>query len=109
MYTKKERDQYNHDREIVCKDLMITINQYNWFRRKGAELHRIYEDNCNGFYETEDEYYSKTLPVELSIEKKAEGLSLEVYHQTDPRGASLYLGREAMSPSNYNSKGHAIV
>lgn len=108
MYTKKEREQYNHDREIVCKDLGITANQYNWFRRKGAELHRIYEDNCNGFYETEDEYYSKTLPVELSVEDKAKKLSLFVYFQTDPRGASLYLSKEVMDQSNYN-RGHAIV
>lgn len=108
MYTKKEREQYNHNREIVYKDLGITVNQYNWFRRKGAELNRIYVNNCNGVYETEDEYFLTISPIELSVEDKAKKLSLFVYFQTDPRGASLYLSNEMMDQSNYN-RGHAIV
>lgn len=108
MYTKKEREQYNLRRKIVCKDLGITVNQYNWFRRKGEELNRIYTDNCNGVYETEDEYFLTISPIELSVEDKAKKLLLFVYFQRDPRGASLYLGKEVMDSMNYN-RGRAIV
>jgi len=46
MFPKQERQRYNEDRERACKRLGITKNQYNWFRRKGKRLHKIYEDYC---------------------------------------------------------------
>ena len=42
-YTKKEREYYNQQRDKICESLGITKNQYNWLRRKGEELRKIYE------------------------------------------------------------------
>ena len=50
-YTKKERERYNDDRARACKRLGITKNQYNWLRRKGEALRKVYEANCNGDYD----------------------------------------------------------
>ena len=47
-YTKKERDEYNTNRFIICETLGITKNNYNWLRRKGESIHKIYEDNFLG-------------------------------------------------------------
>lgn len=109
MYTKKEREQYNHSREIVCKDLGITVNQYNWFRRKGAELNRIYTDNCNGFYENEDEYEKISAEVETKVSKRVNDLELFVYFQTDPRGATIYLSKKPIESNDYNRSGSHCI
>jgi hypothetical protein len=55
MFTKLERERYNEDRERACKRLGITKNQYNWLRRKGEELRKVYENDCNGLYKNEEE------------------------------------------------------
>jgi len=101
-YSKKARDQYNIDRERTCTALGITKNQYNWFRRKGAELHKIYENNCNGIYETEKEYDNAKFGLETALDLKSEMLSLHMYLQTDPRGATVYLDTEAIPENAYN-------
>ena len=36
------------------------------------------------------------------------GQELSFYHQTDPRGASLYVSNETLTDSNYSSRGIAI-
>lgn len=108
MYTKKGRELYNHDRQIVCKDLNITTYQYNWFRRKGEELRRIYTSNCNADY-TEQEYEQMTIKVETKVLKKVNELSLFVYFQTDPRGATIYLSKEPIEYNNYNRSGSHCI
>lgn len=98
-YTKKEREHYNAYRNRVCQDLGITQNQYNWFRRKGEMLRKIYENNCNGLYKTEQAYFDACLVVENKIDKNIGDLSY--YLQTDPRGASLYLDTKPIPENNY--------
>lgn len=106
-YTKTEREHYNKDREITCKHLGITENQYNWLRRKGAELHKIYEDNCNGVIQTDEEYYSLTEPIEKQIKEYIKPLGLHVFFQIDPRGATIYCDKEPIPENNYN-RAHCI-
>jgi hypothetical protein len=101
-YSKKERERYNQNREITCKRLNITKNEYNWFRRKGLYLQDVYVHNCNGSYATEMEYESNAHGKEAEIEKKAKELKLFVYLQTDPRGATVYLDTKAIPDNNYN-------
>ena len=102
MFTKLERQRYNEDREKACKRLGITKNQYNWLRRKGEELHGIYEDNCNGEYATEEMYredckfFEDMILAKVSIE-----MGLFVYFQTDPRGATIYLDTKNIPVNNY--------
>lgn len=102
MFTKLERKRYNENREKACKRLGITKNQYNWLRRKGEELHKVYEDNCNGVIE-ENDYFAKTKAIEDEIiNKVVVKLGLFVYFQTDPRGATIYLDTKEIPENNYN-------
>lgn len=112
MFTKKERERYNEQRERICQRLGITKNQYNWFRRKGEALHRIYEANCNGDYDklannlkdgvsAEAMYDIDCATKEGLIIAKAKKLRLFVYFQTDPRGATIYLDKVSIPENNY--------
>lgn len=98
-YTVKERQSYNQDRERACARLGITKSQYNWFRRKGNELQRLYEQNCNGEFDSFEDYEQYISPVQDVVNKKAKELNLYVRHQTDPRGASIQLDTEPMPES----------
>lgn len=101
MYTKKEREQYNHNRNITCEHLGITKNQYNWFRRQANKLCKIYADNCNGIYESENQYIEDTENIENKIMRNASILELYFYFQTDPRGESLYMDKKPIPENNY--------
>jgi len=105
MYTKKEREYYNVRRKNVCDRIGINENQYNWLRRKGEELHRLYVADCNG----------EACPVQEAIEqdlykkidKYIKPLNLLIYYQTDPRGATIYLDKEPIPDNNY-TQAHCI-
>ena len=107
-YTKKEKEYYNEQRQRACDKLGITKNDYNWFRRHGERLHRLYEFQCNG---VDDNGFSSEKTVarwdkwELELEKKIDikrfALGLYVYLQTDPRGATVYLDKQPIPENNY--------
>jgi hypothetical protein len=107
-YTKKEKEYYNTQREHACQRLGITKNEYNWFRRYGARLHKLYEFQCNG---CDDNGYSSEATVARwdkwetefmdKAEKKAEKLELFIFFQTDPRGATVYLDIQPIPANNY--------
>jgi cell wall assembly regulator SMI1 len=101
MYTKEERERYNEDRNRACKRLGITKNQYNWLRRKGEELRKVYENQCNGLYVTELESTQAEMSVGVSIGRYVHSLDLFIYYQTDPRGATIYLDLEPIPENNY--------
>ena len=108
-YTKTERDNYNKDREITCKRLNITENQYNWLRRKGQLLHKIYEDNCNGIIQDDDTYFGLTLPIEKEVKAYLRKVNdkLHIFFQTDPRGATIYVSYMTLHDNDY-SQGQCI-
>jgi len=100
MYTKKEREQYNQSRDNACQRLGITKNQYNWLRRKGEELRRIYEANCNG----DSDYKINGMRengLNNDIQDYIGSMGLFIYFQTDPRGATLYLDKKPIPTNNY--------
>lgn len=110
IYTKLERERYNEDRERKCKALGITKNQYNWLKRKGEELRKVYEDNCSGVIESEEKYSSLTETIEKSVRnyllkqklyKTGNKKVYFVYFQTDPRGATIYLDTKKIPENNY--------
>ena len=89
--------------------ILITENQYNWLRRKGQMLYKIYEDNCNGIIQTDDEYLGLTVPIEKEVKaylKKAND-KLHVFFQTDPRGATIYVSHLTLHDYDY-SQGQCI-
>jgi hypothetical protein len=109
-YTKKERQQYNQMRENVCKNLNITKNNYNWLRRKGEALRKIYEYQCNG----QDDQGQKSDRTQArwerwenkhyeDVRKYVEKLKLYVYFQTDPRGATIYVDNKLIPSNNYSN------
>jgi hypothetical protein len=101
MFTKKERERYNEDRERACKRLGITKNQYNYFRREGEILRKYYEDNCNGLFKKEQDYLDKVEPLEGRIYNRSNLANLFIYFQTDPRGATIYLDTKEIPENNY--------
>jgi hypothetical protein len=109
MFTKKERERYNEDRERACQRLGITKNQYNWLRRKGEELHKVYEDSCNGEI-AEDAYDLRTGDLEKDVYnyllkqklyRTGHKQVIYAYFQTDPRGATIYLDTKEIPENNY--------
>lgn len=103
MFTKLERQRYNENRERACQRLGITKNQYNWLRRKGEELRKVYENDCNGLYETEEEsnQAERDLIYQINVYKQECEELLYAYFQTDPRGATLYLDTKKIPANNY--------
>jgi len=100
-----QREEYNRHRIFTCNELNISVNQYNWFRRLANKLQLKYIRSCNGytqpFFEKQDE--EREVIWCHQIGKKAEALKLFVYHQTDPRGASLYLAKYRINDENYHN------
>jgi hypothetical protein len=99
-YTKKERELYNSERTKICDKLGIDKNSYNWLRRKGEELHHLYEENCNGTIEEAD-YEKRTGELYEKADRKAKELGLFIYYQTDPRGATIYVDKQDIPEDNY--------
>ncbi len=124
--SKKEREQYNQHRERVGKELGIEKKHYNALRRVGQSLSKHDTDYANGatgggakyvgnkiVNRYEDKQHSKDVGKAFSkaeaLRQKMGGKSkMHFYHQTDPRGASLYVGKKRMSGNDYRSKGHVI-
>jgi len=100
-YTKQERELYKANKLFICGKLGFSVNEYNWFRRKGNLLHKVYEDNCNGLL-TEEEYEKTTEFLYHHTDLKAKDLGLYIYYQTDPRGATIYLDKKPIPKNAYN-------
>ena len=125
-YTKKERAEYNIHRERTGKELGINKNQYNALRRVGQSLHKADENSANGttggtpiyrgnkiLNEYTEKHYNKDTAkafgkAEALRKKLGDKSKIHFYHQTDPRGATLFVGKKRMSQMDYNSKGHVI-
>ena len=108
-YTTKQREQYNHDRDLTCERLGISKNQYNQFKRWGQALHKIYEDNCNGEYDSEEVYEADCNIYYVKANTLAKMLGLHIFYQTDPRGATIYLSKEPIEYNNYNRWGSECI
>jgi hypothetical protein len=114
-FTRQQREEYNIHRANACEGLKITGSKYNWFRRYGQTLHKIYENQCNGYqndYGKEDQKEAaaderEEQVINDALQAEAQNLGLFLFLQTDPRGATVYLNTEAMTPSNYN-QGYCI-
>lgn len=109
-YTKTERQHYNEMRARVCDQLGITKNQYNWLRRKGNALHRLYEFQCNGCdnngwssEKTQARWERQEEELYKQVHEYVNKLGLYVFFQTDPRGATIYLDDREIPDNNYTN------
>ena len=108
---QEARLYYERHISIVCDRLNITLDQYNQFRRFGMRLHRIYENQCNGFLTYQGEWDEEAELRADRLEQKctdevlefAKELGLYIYLQTDPRGATVYLDNKEISDNAYNN------
>lgn len=65
------------------------------------KLHQLDEDYCNhGGNDHSDADEERLMQEASSI---AEAVGLKAYHQSDPRGCSLYLIDETMNDTNYHN------
>lgn len=95
------------------ENVLLCINVYKRLLPVASQLHRIAERQCNGYADTDwgRKQEQRDIRKESNLINKAISLALEVglyaYHQTDPRGVSLYLITSDMDDTNY-SNGIAI-
>lgn len=99
-YTKKEREQYNEYRKAVCERLKIDENEYNKLRRYGSALRALYVADCNGDIDQED-YALETDRLYKLCDNFCKRLRLNVFYQSDPRGATIYVSKEPIPDNNY--------
>lgn len=104
-YTKTETEHYNQHRDNVCETLGITKNQYNYLRRLAGHLSDNDTDYANGVIEEAD-FDKKDDAILIRILNYLHKFKPEtnIYHQTDPRGASLYISNgEKLTQMNYTN------
>ncbi len=97
-YTAKERAEYNTYRDQACKRLGISKNEYNALRRLQEALRRWDERRCNG--ECTDNEYDTAVEA---ICDRVKRFGLAWYHQSDPRGAALYVDSTRIDRDRYHN------
>lgn len=92
---------YNERRKQQgCAYLGITDGQWAYIKRIGTRLCNRYTADCNGEYSSRWEYEA-TGKLERVAIKFAKDNDLELYLQTDPRGATIYLDIKPIPENNY--------
>lgn len=120
--------------DLLRRDLPVDVDHARVLRRAERTLHRWAELECGDGNEwaswciERDEatgkpylacYPHNAKPSRSPIPDRERGalkrvaavcaeLGLTYYHQTDPRGCALYVAREALTDSNYSSRGVAV-
>lgn len=121
-FSKRAREDYNKHRERISKELGINKNEYNRLRRTGAALHRHDEDSAMGrtdwrhqpnaskhTKEYDEKSYKKDVGHAFAKSRALlKAKKINVYHQQDPRGASLYAAKKRIHRDRYSSEGHVI-
>jgi hypothetical protein len=114
-FSKKEREQYNERRKRVASKMGMNKNYYNTLRRVANSLSEADTNYANGKDRSGGIYENKEHNRDVSEAFKKAGrlrkknkLNIHFYHQKDPRGASLYVGKKRMSQMDYNTKGDHI-
>jgi hypothetical protein len=85
------------------------VKDYMLLLRTARALSTIGAHSCNGTKYTDDKEYDTAVrkamrkAVDLLVER-----NLFAYHQTDPRGVSLYISNKKLFSDNYNTEGIAI-
>jgi hypothetical protein len=83
------------------------VEWYIQLLKLSKKLSKLDIDSCNGDI-TEDIYNDSVCKITIKINKICDTLSLFWYHQTDPRGVSLYISKVLLTSDNYNTTGVAI-
>jgi hypothetical protein len=119
-------------REFLRHHLDIPLEDTATLRRCSGTLSRWAEDTCNGYIQrrelpdgqpghcervvtwrnTDGSWHESRHPIPdreagalKRIAETCDRLGLHWYHQTDPRGCALYVGRVPLDEYNYSSEG----
>lgn len=87
-------------KSLDVRELRFTVAKIDQLRSLSRQIHRLDEAYCNGDLTPRQEKRKARL-LQEAVEI-AELLGLRIYHQSDPRGCSLYLIDETMGSTNYN-------
>ena len=85
---------------ITLRELGQIPRTMDAFRTLSAQLHHQDENACN--YGLTPRQEKRVTTLEANDETLAQTLGYHAYHQSDPRGASLYLIDETMNDTNYH-------
>jgi hypothetical protein len=98
-----QKEEYNRHRIFTCNELNITKNQYNYIRRVAKKINQMDCNSCNG--DIDNRLYDKLFLTTYSALEdyiKKINKDLYIYHQSDPRGASLYLAKHRIDGETYH-------
>lgn len=96
-------------KKINLIDALVVINVYKKLLPVARQLHNIAVRQCNGYANTDwgRKQEQRDITKESNLLNKAISLAsqtgLQIFHQTDPRGVSLYLVTNKMDYTNYSS------
>jgi len=83
----------------------VSIRDTHELQAIAKTLHALDEHSCNGYYSERAEKSAETR--EANLEKRADAIAQrygrKAYHQSDPRGWSLYLITPDQNDTNYSS------
>lgn len=89
------------------------LQSYYTAARKIAELQHyakrlstIDTHSANGTSYTDDESYKRAVEA---VYERIEQVCANFYHQTDPRGCSLYIGHDELNSQNYHTEGVPVL
>lgn len=80
----------------------IVTNLYTKLLRLSYKWTKLDTEKCNGDISDID-YDTTSLEIMTKITELLSRYSIYIYHQSDPRGVSLYLGRERLASHNYTN------
>lgn len=86
---------------MTLRDVGGIAKTIDALRKISGQLHHQDENACN--YGLSPRQEKRVANLEAQAETLAQSLGYHAYHQSDPRGASLYLIDETMNDTNYHN------
>lgn len=103
MTDKKRKEMYMDYKAKVMENLDMGEPIFNFFKKQGEKLNKIYTDFCNGDITLKQEK-KLTAPIYKKLDAFAHLLGYSIYYQTDPRGATIYVSKkEVLNDINYTN------
>jgi len=90
-------------KEIVKnQNAYVTSDLYMALLRNSKRLSVLDVKTCNGEI-NDDDYTKKVNAIYKKITALSKEYGFDYYHQSDPRGVSLYISKEYIDGQNYNN------
>ena len=97
--------EHLYDRSPGTVDMAALRNTMEAMAKAGERLRTRWENECSYEWANTPAYMAATERLAERIHKMAEKMGLQLYLQTDPRGASVYVSWEPIADNNYNRSG----